>query len=286
MTPVMPTLSPVISAYQATGQTPLMVRIWPHEQPLAHVVFLHGIISHGGWYETSAAWLAAQGCAVHFLERRGSGLNPLSRGDVEHWQTWTEDVAIYLKSLPADRPRILLGISWGGILATAVAVQHPGILSGLGLVCPGIVSRVGANGVQRMLLRLARRIGLQQPRVQVPLQDPTLFTQSVVHQQFIASDPLALRKITLRFAVNNLDLLHAATAAPQQVSVPSLLMLGELDPIIDNRGTREFVARFGNRQQTIIEYPGASHTLEFEDDPTPYFNDLAAWVERIASPAP
>ena len=43
---------------------------WP---PRAVVVFLHGIASHAGWFEETAADLGGQGMAVYGLDRRGSG---------------------------------------------------------------------------------------------------------------------------------------------------------------------------------------------------------------------
>jgi alpha-beta hydrolase superfamily lysophospholipase len=44
---------------------------------------------------------------------------------------------------------------------------------------------------------------------------------------------------------------------------------------------RDFVERFGTKQRTIIEYPGAAHTLEFEPDPTTFFRDLSSWAKEI-----
>ena len=129
---------------------------------------------------------------------------------------------------------------------------------------------------------MALNLGLNRLQVQVPLQDPALFTNSPQAQQYVAQDPLALRKITIRFANHNLELLRQATARPEEIKVPVLLMLASNDPITDNPRTREFVGRLGHAQKRIIEYPEASHTLEFEDDPSQYFRDLAAWCTEIA----
>ncbi len=57
------------------------VREWEVENPLAHVVCLHGVVSHGGWYLKSGAHLASEGFSVHLLDRRGSGLNRQQLGD-------------------------------------------------------------------------------------------------------------------------------------------------------------------------------------------------------------
>lgn len=258
-------------------------RVWDVDQPLAHVVYLHGIVSHGGWYLSSCMHLAKEGFCVHFLERRGSGLNSRDRGDVDHWKTWLADVAGYLASLPHDRPRILLGISWGGTLAAAVAQQGAARLDGLGLICPGLFSRKAANRLQRAALRLARAAGLRGLRVTIPLQDPALFTNSEAAKSYIARDPFVLRRMTIRMALANLALTDYATSRPESIRVPTLLMLAGQDPITLNPQVGRFVERTSHDRRQIIEYPGASHTLEFEPDPSPYFHDLAAWCRNVAN---
>ena len=47
----------------------------------ATIVTLHGIQSHGSWYERSCSALGDAGYAVSFLDRRGCGLNQCDRGD-------------------------------------------------------------------------------------------------------------------------------------------------------------------------------------------------------------
>src|SRR5713101_9403486 len=57
-------------------------RFVPAEPVKARVIGVHGIQSHGGWYENSCRFLSEAGFAVSFLDRRGSGLNEEARGDV------------------------------------------------------------------------------------------------------------------------------------------------------------------------------------------------------------
>lgn len=258
-------------------------RVWDVPQPAARLVFLHGIISHGGWYLASCRHLARAGFEVHFLDRRGSGLNPAARGDVDAFETWLDDVEGYLEQLPAGVPRILLGISWGGKLAAAVARHRPKSVDGLGLICPGLFAQKGAGRVGRAALALARRLGLEHRRVTIPLQDPALFADLPKWQAYIATDPLTLRKVTIRFALADLDLTRYATEAPQEITSPVLLMLAGRDRIINNRLVRDFVERTASSDKHVIEYPQAAHTLEFEPDPSPFFEDLRRWVSKVAA---
>lgn len=277
----MPALPPQIEFYHAAGGRRLAVRVWRgKEAARGRVIFLHGITSHGGWYNRSCEYLAAAGLEVHFLDRRGSGLNVDSPGDVESWQTWIDDVAIYLRkdaegiALPAP---VLCGISWGGKLAVALARQHPELLSGLGLICPGMFSHQEPGLAKRAALALRLPARFAQRRVAIPLGDPALFIENRRGQAFVATDPLSLRSITLRFAQADRRLTRYARQAAPYLHLPMLLMLAGRDRIVASRRTRAFFNRTSGHK-TLIEYPNATHTLEFEPDPTFYFRDLANWI--------
>jgi alpha-beta hydrolase superfamily lysophospholipase len=297
----MPLLPPQIEFYAASDGRRLAVRVWRAKgTPRGRVVFLHGITSHGGWYHRSCAHLATAGIEVHFLDRRGSGLNVDGAGDVDKWETWIDDVGIYLKrcqvsgvgcqenqtlearNLTPDTRNltpILSGISWGGKLAVAVARKHPELLGGLALICPGLFSYQEPGLFKRLALAMlpAR---LAQRRVAIPLGDPALFIDNRRGQQFVATDPLSLRSITLRFAQQDGQLTQFARKAASYLRMPLLLMLAGRDRIVANRPTRKFFARAGGASKTLIEYPNATHTLEFEPEPERYFADLANWLAK------
>jgi alpha-beta hydrolase superfamily lysophospholipase len=278
-----PALSEIVR-YSAADGYPLHVRIWRSAAAsVAQVVCLHGVISHSGWYARSSAFLAARGCNVHFLDRRGSGLNAEARGDVDTFYTWLDDVENYVDQLRGGAPRILVGISWGGKLAAAVARHRPWLLDGLALLCPGIVARTKASPMQRRLLNLATRAGITRRRVSIPLQDPALFIDDGKWQEYIRCDPLVLREITLRFAAEDIKLdAYVADAAPQ-IRTPALLMLAGRDQIIDNAAVRDYFHKFASAEKRVVEYPQAAHTLEFEPEPAGFFSDLAEWITRTAA---
>ena len=43
------------------------------------------------------------------------------------------------------------------------------------------------------------------------------------------------------------------------------------------------VESLASQDRTIIEYPEAHHTLEFEPDPSRYARDLIEWIERTTA---
>ena len=272
---------PRIAFYDAADGRRLAARIFDsNATPRAHVVFLHGISSHGGWYVRSGLYLAAAGFQVHSLDRRGSGLNADQRGDVDRWQTWIQDVAVYLERIHREAPVVLCGISWGGKLAAAMARRHPGLIHGVALICPGLYSPHDPGIVRRSMLAVPVPQRIEQRQLHIPLQGPELFTDTPAWREYIAGDPLTLRRVTWRLARESFRLTRYAQQAAPFIHMPLLLMLAGRDRIVDNRRTTAFFRRTAAVKRTLIEYPNAAHTLEFEPDPREYFNDLAEWIGR------
>jgi alpha-beta hydrolase superfamily lysophospholipase len=258
------------------------VRVWDVREPIGRIIYVHGVMSHGGWYLNSCRHLAAEGFEVHFVERRGSGLNLQNRGDVPHYEVWLEDLERYLTSLPDTLPTVLLGVSWGGKLAVAFARYRPQLIAGFGMLCPGLFEQQSPHPVKKAGLRLAGIAGRHKMNVTIPLRDAALFTDSPRHQAYVGLDPLTLRKTTVRFALADRALTRYALEAPHEIRVPVLVMLGIRDRIVDNERVRAFVQRLGTDDRTVIEY-SAAHTLEFEPDPA-FFKDLSSWARAITSP--
>jgi alpha-beta hydrolase superfamily lysophospholipase len=250
------------------------------------IVFVHGIQSHGGWYEASCTELCQAGFNVSFLDRRGSGLNREGRGDAPSFRRLLDDIAEYLTALPravtrddkvAQLPVFLAAISWGGKLALALERRHPGLADGLILLCPGIVAKVRPSRGRRLLILLAR---LFRPRklFAIPLTDPELFTATPRWLDFLRNDPLRLQDATARFLVESVRLDGYLRFVHKYVHAPVLLFLAENDRIIINAKTRTFVERLAAKDKQIIEYPGAQHTLEFEE-PRRFVQDMLTWLE-------
>ena len=271
-----------LRTFRASDGYAFYVRYYmPTDTPKARLVFVHGIRSHGGWYARSCRKLAAAGFEVYFLDRRGGGLNTAHRGDAPSFRRVLDDVAEFVQNLRTARgylPIVLCGISWGGKLAAGIPYRKPGLVDGLVLLCPGLVPKVAPPFASRMRIAIARVLRPWK-FFPIPLNEPNLFTASTEWQQFIAEEPHGLRQATARFLFSSFSLDIYLKRAAKRVNVPTLLMLGAQDRIISNRETRKYVGRF-NTATSIIDYPGAHHTLEFEAESHPWLDDLIGWIER------
>ena len=282
-------MNPQVEFYTASDQYKLGYRHWtPQGKPRARIVCLHGIQSHGGWYQGSCNTLCSAGYEILFLDRRGSGLNETDRGHAENWQQLVDDVRTFIKLLQeitapslSHCPVILLSVSWGGKLAAAAASELGNAIDGLALLYPGIGSRLQLKWYHIFLLELGCLIGDKKFLRKIPLNDSSLFTGSSKWQQFIEEDELGLHKVTLGLlrASRKLDTLMDTFAS--KITVPTLMMLAGRDRLIDNSINQNFFRKIPSENKSLHVYPNAQHTLEFEPNPEPFYRDLKHWLNSI-----
>jgi len=269
----------------------LHYRHWrPVEPPRGWLLVLHGIQSHSGWYEYSATAFARAGWNVRIPDRRGSGMNSRQQTGVCPHLRFTHDVLHFLRDIQRERqqlqsvaPVLLTGISWGGKLALQIAQRFPELISALTLVTPGLISRIRPSPIDRIRLKIARRLGLQDRKISIPLQDAGLFTSVPEFQEMIRNDPLALHEVPLSFlyASQDLDRLNQQI---RQIACPLLLLLAKEDRIIDNAKTCQLLQMKAPQFQ-LKEYAGARHTLELECCRDEFVADWVGWGETLLSSA-
>jgi acylglycerol lipase len=290
--------APTDNAHPAATQSPQLVtlqlsvgykakaRWWPQRSARGSVLYLHGIQSHGGWFERSAAALADAGFNVLLPDRRGSGLNQRDRGHADSVRQLIGDLDCavdFLQQHTGDDPVHLIGVSWGGKLAIAYARRRPRRVASLTLVAPGIFSRVDLPLGEKLKVAVCALVSRRRPFA-IPLNEPRLFTNRPEGQAFIAGDHLRLLEATTSFLVvsRRLDM-SAQNWRGRGFAGPLHCFLAEHDEIIDNRATRAFIRRMEWVRRHITEYRGAWHTLEFEPPNCSYVSDLVRVVGEFAS---
>lgn len=259
-------------------------RYWPATAPPAcAVLYLHGIQSHSGWYEWSASLIAEQAkVALLAPDRRGSGLNTEARGDTPSAERWLADLdehAAWLLERSGARRLAVVGVSWGGKLALAWAQRARREISDWLLIAPGFFPRVDLNWTAKIKLATAL-IAAPQKRFPIPLDDPSLFTDTPEGQEFISRDPHLLRSATARalFASARLDR-RLRGLSTGDVRGNGTLILASHDRIIRNERTVEWLSRCvgGLSNRTLA----GSHTLEFERDASAFEAGLLEWAASL-----
>lgn len=248
------------------------------------ILYLHGIQSHGGWYEWSASLLARRG-AVWMPDRRGSGRNVTARGDVANPDRWLVDldelVAKFRQECGAEAVDVV-GVSWGGKLALAWSLRRPAGLRRLLLVAPGLFPRVDLPLSVRMRIAAAL-LAAPTRHFPIPLNDAALFTESADGQAFIRDDSIKLETATARFLYNSRRLdQRIARAKPATIAAPVTALLAGGDRIVNTDLIRSRLIELCASRPEIVMFPGASHSLEFEPGDA-FQAALEAWRDGIPS---
>lgn len=100
------------------------------------VLMLHGAVENGKIFYSEnnkglASYLAHHGFDVFVADLRGRGLSePVIKKGATHGQTEsiTEDIPAFIneiKKIKGNSPQILMGHSWGGVLALSCLARHP-----------------------------------------------------------------------------------------------------------------------------------------------------------------
>jgi acylglycerol lipase len=257
-------------------------------EPLAILVFLHGVASHAAWFAETAVDLVEQRVTVYAPDRRGSGLSGGRRGHLSSYAQALDDVeqVVNLASSQHQRtPLFLAASSWAAKLGLVYAALRPTQLSGLLLLGPGLLPRVQLSAAQRLAV-IAGHLVTPTARVTIPLT-PELYTTTPRYREFIRSDRLRLLTATCQFFWETGRLDRQRPDATARLRRPLLVLQGENDAMMDVPGTREWFATATVPDKTYRSYPGAGHTLDFEADRRRYLADLVDWLStRALSPHP
>jgi alpha-beta hydrolase superfamily lysophospholipase len=262
--------------FRASDGYPLHFRAYvPHIQPMGHLVCLHGIQSHSGWYTASCRAMTEAGYIVSYLDRRGSGMNWKARGDIPSYGRLLDDIREFIAADGVDIPVTLLATSWAGKLGTLLAAEAQPVIDRLVLLCPGLFPKVKPPLRDRLGIARARfkNPGMYFP---IPLNDPALFTTNPKGLHLLRHDPLSLHQATARLLVESFWLDKAVARLQQLSRMPILLLLAGQDRIIQNEATRNWLQKVAPHA-TVQEFPAAHHTLEFEDDRT-WLQSLITWL--------
>ncbi len=244
------------------------------------LVYLHGVESHAGWFAQAAVQLQERGYDVFCLDRRGSGINRENRGftsgHVDTFQVLLDDIHTFVGQLRQRYRRIVLvGLSWGGKLATAHALAWPGDADDLVLITPGLKALVDVSLLDKLRIVLFSQLS-PQSRIASPIA-PEMFTTTPRYLDYIEKDPLRLTDATARFYWQSNRLDAWLDNNIDTLDTPLLLFLAGRDRIIDNAGVIELLQRAWLLEFEIIDYPDQTHSVQF-DDPDRLVQDLDQWL--------
>lgn len=260
-------------------------RVWCAARPRALVAVVHGLGEHCARYAALAADLVQARFSVVALDLPGHGEAPGPRGDVASWAQLREQVvpAMFtalrgLPGQPTDLPHVLLGHSLGGVLALDYAIAHPRTIVAAVAVAPGLRSAM-PPWWKLALAHTAR------------FTAPGAGFAHGLDESGMARDPevLALRRNDPRVHDRISPRLYFAFNEARQrvqrearlLQVPTLVLQGMGDRIVDPKGALEFNAAAPHGMVRLITYAGVYHEVFNDPDRGQAVRDLLGWLDAV-----
>ena len=251
-----PTLCGVLTGH---GGLPLAWARWEHPAPKGRVVISHGYGEHGERYRHTAHWLHSLGWSVSSMDHSGFGRSGGIRGDAAGGiRAFVDDIALFLRQerrhdahrtgatarvvdgvpmppLPVC-PQVVLGHSFGGLVALLTLLWHVDTLDGLILSSPSVAVRSQPKAV--VLLSWILRWVMPHRPIQLHGDKSQVCSDPVLVQRYEA-DPLCHRWVTAAFgaalAEGRADLLPLG----HELDRPILLLEAGIDTVVDPDASEE-----------------------------------------------
>jgi alpha-beta hydrolase superfamily lysophospholipase len=226
--------------------------------------------------------MAGIGLDVEAVDLRGAGGSGGARWYVERWSDYLDDVESRMTALRAAagaRPLVLLGHSFGGLVALDYAISGRPAPDLLILSSPAIGSTI--PGWKRALARTLARVS---PRMAIPngLRGEQLSSDPAVAVAYFA-DPLVATTCTARMAAAGLAAQTRVAGAAATLTIPTLATHGGMDTIVPVTVSEPLAAIPGVRR---IVYPDLRHETLNEPAGPAVAADMIAWLrEQVAARA-
>lgn len=261
----------------------LATATWEPASPKALVLLSHGHAEHIGRHRHIIDALTGRGFAVAGQDHRGHGRSTGERALAMRFDDYVDDfrlMALQAQERFANLPVLLLGHSMGGLIAARYALKYQAELSGLVLSGAAFTIDEGvAPPVKWALHQVARFF----PKAPIPRSDEdNLSTNPAVREAFRA-DPLNYHGPTrVRTASEMAKAGEDALERAPALTVPLLVMHGEMDKLTSPRGTERFFERASSADKTLRIWPGMKHEIFNDIDGATVIDYTLDWLDAHA----
>ena len=259
----------------------LHVTHWlPEGPPKAVILLAHGYAEHAGRYAYVAKRLTDAGYAIYAVDHWGHGASDGEGGYVPRFSAFLDGMAELLTLVEAshgDAPRLLLGHSMGGLIATLFLIERQQAFVAAAVSGPAIVP---AEPPSRFTVWISRFLSRFFPRLGVLSLDATGVSRDPEVVAAYQADPLVYGgKIGARLGKEFMDAMAVAQADAPKIRLPILIQHGEADRLTAPAGSRYLFDHVTSADKRLELYPGLFHEIYNEPERDAVLDDLIGWFD-------
>jgi acylglycerol lipase len=265
--------------------TTIFVRAWVPGYPQRVLVCIQGLGGHGGYYEELAHQLALDGTILVAPDLRGHGHSEGKRGDIDYFDRYLGDVdaAInWARTSWPDKPIFVLGESMGASIAIQYIASFDYRITSIPIAGLVLVSPVLSPAIRPTVTEVIRYISSlflspSRPAIAVTGREE-LGCRDPVFNERLRADPLFVRHVSARFMTRLTFWLWQSKHKAYQINLPLLVLLGGRDYVARRTGTSTFLRHVPAREQRVVTFPRAYHSLLHDPDTPAIVKVLASWL--------
>lgn len=285
------TALPIVRTYTDAQGIDITFYEWPVAQPKGCVQLVHGLGEHARRYDHLAAALNRAGFSVYADDHRGHGATGLrmtaegttkkqgnlGKGGMAAVFEGVRQLSHIIVGENPEEPLVLLGHSWGSMIAQRIfnkySDEYDGlVLSGSSILIPGVTPSSGFN---KKWAKTPNSSGYE-----------WLSRDEEVGRDFLA-DPKNFPETAIQvFGITNAAKLMGIPSKQIDSHVPILLMAGSDDPLGGEKGNKRLLDAYrkaGVHDVELVVYHDARHEIFNEINKDEVIADLVAWLDdRLA----
>ena len=248
----------------------------------ARILLIHGMGEHHARLHNAITAFQKQAYEVVAFDLRGMGQSQGRRMWIETFQDYVDDVRLTHDWIQHNLPPLktfVMGHSLGGTIAIHFAAQVQNKIDGLLLSAPGFIAGAGISAIKIQLAKLLARIapGL---RVKESLDATALSRDPQVIADY-RSDRLCCRFNTIRQGNEILRVLPEIPALARQIRVPTLIVHGESDRIVNPEGSQQIIELINAKHKTLKLLLGTFHEPHNDINRADNLKIILDWLRRF-----
>jgi lysophospholipase len=244
------------------------------------VVLSHGMGEHARRYDHVVARLGELGLAVYTPDHRGHGRSGGKRLYVRRMDEYTADLHLLFGEIAARHPGqtpFLLGHSMGAMIALAYALEHQSSLRALALSATPVLP---GSGIGKPAIAAAKLLGRIVPATPVQALNSAYISKDPAVVAAYNADPLVYHgKVPAGVGGAMLTTMTVFQRRLPSLTLPTLVMQGAEDRLVDPAGSRLIADTAGSKDLTLHIYDGLHHEIFNEPERDRVLDDLVAWLK-------
>lgn len=271
----------------------LPLKVWSVEEvePEAVVIALHGFNDYSNAFaEVAEYWAAEHGIFTFAYDQRGFGDSP-EPGTWAGVESYVQDVRDFSRALRRrfpETPIHVIGESMGGAIAM-VAFGNGAVpeVDGLILSAPAVWARKTMPWYQRAALFIGSRTipkaSFTGKGLGVVASDNT---QMLIN---LGRDPKVIKETKVASIHGLANLMDAALQSAENLTMPSLILIGKQDQIVPNHASATMLSRLPDSlhpySRTAV-YENGYHMLLRDLQRQVVWDDIVSWIKSPNDPLP